>query len=115
MNLSITEESFVLSTLKEFVKSWAFGSQANFNVESRNGQARLKLDVQLGDLHHHVPPPPPTRKHKGPARRRKDQARAEAYRAKQLQHQESSDSVDTAATADASSSTSAADPAEKYT
>ena len=65
MNLSITEESFVLSTLKEFVKSWAFGSQANFNIESRNSQPRLKLEVQIGhpgDLHHHAPPPPPSTK-----------------------------------------------------
>ena len=87
MNLSITEEAFVLSSLKEFVKAWAFGSQANFNVESRNGQARLKLEVQLGrpcDPHHHVPPPPLAHQHKGPARRKKDQARAEAHRARQL-------------------------------
>ena len=68
MNLSITEEAFVLSSLKEFVKAWALGSQANFNVESRNGQARLKLEVQLGrpcDPHHHVPPPPLDRRHAG--------------------------------------------------
>ena len=43
-----TDEAFFLASLKEFVKSWGFGSQATFNLETRNGRARLRLEFQLG-------------------------------------------------------------------
>lgn len=106
MNPSITDEAFVLSSLKEFVKAWAFGSHANFNLESIDGQARLKFEIQLrhpGDIHHHVPPPPPplAPRHKGPARQRKNQARAEAYRKRRLDNSQPP-STQTAASADTS-------------
>ena len=43
MHFSNTEEAFVLSSLKEFVKVWGSGRQANFNLECRNGLACIKL------------------------------------------------------------------------
>ena len=106
MNFSHSEEAFVLSSLKEFVRSWGSGSQANFNLECRKGQAWVQLAFQLehptSPHHHHVQYPPQTRRHKGPARKRKDQARAEAHRSSKLVksaeaavHVTDSDSADT--------------------
>ena len=87
MNFSNNEEAFVLASLKEFVKIWGSGSQAHFKLECGNGQAWVRLDCQLGhpaSPHHPVIPPPQVRRHKGPARRKKDQERAAAHRASHL-------------------------------
>ena len=92
MKFGATEEAFVLSSLKEFVKVWGSGCQAHFNLECSNGRAWVKLAFQLehpADLHHlpyHAPQyHPQVRKprHKGPARHQKDLARAAAHRARQ--------------------------------
>ena len=59
MNFYNTDEAFVLASLEEFEKSWGFGSQATFNLETRNGRARLRLEFQLGHPaapHHRVTP-----------------------------------------------------------
>ena len=92
-----TEESFVLASLKEFVKLWGSGTQASFNLECRNGQAWFKLSSLLGPPNHpHFTPPhvprgdhgvhgyedqhPPKRK-RGPKQILRNRARAEAHRA----------------------------------
>ena len=106
MNFSNTQEAFVLASLKEFVTIWGSGNQAHFQLECRNGQAWVRLDCQLGhpaSPHHpHVQPPPQVRRHKGPARRRKDQERAAAHRARHF-------SVAAGAAANASAPLSTAD------
>ena len=99
MNFINTEEAFVLATVKEFVKIWGSGSQAQLNLECKNRGAWVKLAFQLGPpaAKHYVPyhgdprPPhsprdhasqPPRQRHKGPTRREKDRARAAAHRAR---------------------------------
>ena len=55
------EETFVLASLKEFVKLWGSGSQASFNLECSNGQAWFHLGARLGPpaSPHFYPPNPP--------------------------------------------------------
>ena len=81
-----TKESFVLASLKEFVKLWGSGCQATFNLECRNGQAWFQLGGRLGHpaFHHYCPPPPQTqvKKKKSQTRVLKDRARAAEHRAK---------------------------------
>ena len=81
-----TEEAFVLSSVKEFVKVWGSGSQAQINLEYKNGSAWIKLAFQLGHPadHHFVPHCPPhkhshPRRYKGPAQHQKDRDRAAAH------------------------------------
>ena len=92
MNYSNTEEAFVLSSLKEFVKVWGSGRQGYFNLECRNGLACVKLSFDLGhpsDLHCHetnVATPSffqtkPSRSN-GSVRQRKNIERAKAHREK---------------------------------
>ena len=55
-----TEEAFVLSSLKEFVKLWGSGSQANLQLECNEGKACIRFSAQIGspaDLHFvpHIP------------------------------------------------------------
>ena len=94
-NFNHTEEAFILSSLQEVVKVWTRGSgKASFNLDVSDGEGTLKLCFQLGkpgDPHcdPHVPPQPCAhlhqhgqqvqKRHKGPARRRKDCARAAAH------------------------------------
>ena len=97
MNFINTEEAFVLATVKEFVKLWGSGSQAQLNLECQNQSAWVKLACQLGPpaaqhyVPHHDPRPPHSprdqviqpprqKRHKGPNRREKDRARAAAHR-----------------------------------
>ena len=48
-NFLITEEAFILRSLKEVVNVWAMGSgQATFSLNIVNGTADLKLGFQLG-------------------------------------------------------------------
>ena len=48
-SFSITEEAFLLRSLKEVVNVWARGcGQATFNLEILDGGADLKLGFQLG-------------------------------------------------------------------
>ena len=91
-----TEESFVLATVNEFVKTWGSGKQAHLNLECKNGIAWVHLAFKLGpQVTQHYSPrqtpkpvPPPyvhpqaRRRHKGPSRRDKDCARAAAHRAR---------------------------------
>ena len=83
-----SEETFVLASLKEFVKLWGSGSQATFNLECRNGQAWFHLGARLGHPafpHFYPPNPPPQvpkRRKKTPGRIEKDLARAAEHRAK---------------------------------
>ena len=48
VNFVNTEETFVLASLKEFVKIWGSGNQATFNLECRNGNAYLRMETHLG-------------------------------------------------------------------
>ena len=83
-----TEETFVLASLKEFVKIWGSGNQASFNLECRNGRAYLKMETHLGtpDQQHFVPPHVPHdgnhqhRKKKSPRQIYRNNARAAAYK-----------------------------------
>jgi hypothetical protein len=82
-----TEETFVLASLKEFVKLWGSGSQATFHLECSNGQAGFQLGAWLGPpaFPHLYPPKPtlvPQKRKKTPARIEKDLARAAEHRAK---------------------------------
>ena len=97
-----TEETFVLASLKEFVKIWCSGNQASFNLECRNGNAYLKMKTHLGPpaQQHYVPPHLPhgngrvqhpfnvggyhqPRKQKSPGKICRNNARAAAHKAKQ--------------------------------
>ena len=99
--LQKTEEAFVLSSLKEFVKVWGSGGQAHLKLHCHNREAWVKLSFQLGSPagNHYVPHPTPQRdqphvppdhsaprtrprKQKGPSRREKDRTRAAAHRAR---------------------------------
>ena len=44
----ITEEAFILPSLKEFVKAWGSGSQASFNIVCKQEQAFLNMSSLLG-------------------------------------------------------------------
>ena len=90
---SLTEEAFLLRSLREVVNVWAEGpGQATFSLNINNGSADLKLGFQLGlpaepHLHpqqQHEPvfcPKPPHGRRKSPSRRRRDRARAVQHQA----------------------------------
>ena len=105
---SMTEEAFLLHSLKEVVNIWSSGSgQASFNFSVEDGLASLQLGFQLGrpgdphfspqDSDHVQPQPQPDdlpqeqagwqqqrrrrRRFKGPAQRTRDRARAAAHQA----------------------------------
>ena len=88
MNIFNTEEAFVLSSLKEFVKVWGSGRKANLNLECRNGLACIKLSFNLANpasVHQWSPQPlhqVNTKKHSGPSRKRKNVERAKAHHAR---------------------------------
>ena len=87
-----TEETFILASLKEFVKLWGSGCQANFQLQCSNGQVSFNFSAQLGapadrhfvphepHPHHGFHAPLPPRK-KSPHQRERDRARAAAHRA----------------------------------
>lgn len=86
-----TEETFILASLKEFVKLWGSGCQANFQLQCFNGQVSYNFSAQLGapadrhfvpHPHHgfHAPRPLPPRR-KSPQQRKRDRTRAAAHRA----------------------------------
>ena len=96
-NFNLSEEAFILSSLKEVVNVWARGSgQATFNLRIVDGFAELRLGFQLGsptDLHllreqvDPLPQEPPRRyrkqkKKKSPAKLAKDRARAAEHQAR---------------------------------
>ena len=92
MNYSNTEEAFVLSSLKEFVKAWGSGRQGCFSLECRNGLACVKLSFDLGhpsephchETHGATPSffqTKPSRNYVS-ARQRKNNERAKAHREK---------------------------------
>ena len=94
-----TEEAFLLSTLKEFVRSWGSGCQSFLQLECKDNQVWCNFSTKLGAPAdpHFVPylPHPPHHgfhgqahqhlhpRHKGPAQRARDRARAAAHRATQ--------------------------------
>ena len=113
-NFSFSEEAFLLNSLHEVVKVWASGNgKANFNLKIENGSAELQLAFRLGhprdvhavptqnynlqqpqhDLHHDQQLPRRPHRHKGPARREKDRARAENHQAF-LKSKKSAESAD---------------------
>ena len=83
INFSMTEEAFLLSSLKEVVKVWGTGiSNASFNFTVENGKGCLQLGFQLGlphELHGHPQGHP---RRKCPARRERDRKRAAAFQAR---------------------------------
>ena len=99
-NFNLSEEAFLLSSLREVVHVWAKGSgQATFNLDIKDGVADLQLGFRLGhpaDPHlnqqqcepnHHLPPAEhypiqQKKRRKGPARRESDRARAAQHRAR---------------------------------
>ena len=91
---SLTEEAFLLRSLREVVNVWASGSgQATFNLNISNGSADLQLGFQLGlpteshlhPQHHHehvfCPKPPMSSRRKSPSQRRRDRLRAAKHQA----------------------------------
>ena len=96
-DFSPSEEAFLLNSLHEVVKVWASGNgKATFNLKIENGSAELQIAFVLGHPHdvHAVPPRHPQHdphhdqhlprrrpRHKGPARREKDRARAVKHQA----------------------------------
>ena len=102
-NFSVTEEAFLLRSLKEVVNVWARGSgQATFSLNINNGVADLQLGFQLGlpcdaHLHHHQHGPVhqhhlPSQdqqvyqgRRKTPSRRNRDRVRAAQHQAASYQ------------------------------
>jgi hypothetical protein len=97
---SLTEEAFLLRSLREVVNVWASGSgQATFNLNISNGSADLQLGFQLGlpteshlhPQHHHehvfCPKPPMSSRRKSPSQRKRDRLRAAQHQAGQPHHQ----------------------------
>ena len=92
MNFSNTEESFVLSSLNEFVKVWGSGGQSNLSLECRDGLACIKLSFNLGhptsphkkftQYSNPAPAQHPIRRRNGPARQLKNIERAKAHKAR---------------------------------
>ena len=95
-----TEEAFVLSSLKEFVRLWGSGCQALFHLECKDSKASLQFSTKLGyPADRHFVPHVPLQEHhgyqgaeqqphhlprkKGPAQKERDRARAAAHRARQ--------------------------------
>ena len=80
-----TEESFILASLKEFVKLWGSGCQSSYHLECKNGQAWLQFGSALGSPgSQHFSPnvivKDVPKKQKSPRRILKDRARAAAHR-----------------------------------
>ena len=54
MQAGRSEESFVLASLKEFVKTWGTGRDGSFQLVCKDGQAKLSMEFSLeapGSLH----------------------------------------------------------------
>ena len=95
-NFNISEEAFILSSLKEVVNVWARGhGQASFNLGIVDGFADLQLNFRLGspaDLHllpeqvvQPLPQQPPrvhSKRKKSAAKLAKDRARAALHQAR---------------------------------
>ena len=96
---SVTEESFLLRSLREVVMVWKGGTgQASFNLSINRGSADLQLGFQLGRPDEPHLQPQQQQRQKGAKRQERDRARAEAHQASQV--------VDSAtATSSASAST----------
>ena len=93
-----TEEAFLLSSMKEFVKVWASGNRAKINVECDKGTAWLNISFSLGrpDASHHVAPyHHHRRRQKGPGRRERDRARAVNHQNMLQSREEVSDETET--------------------
>ena len=72
-NFNLSEEAFLLSSLKEVVHVWARGKgHATFNLSIVDGIADLQLGFRLGsptDPHLQEPPKkPPVKRKKSPAK-----------------------------------------------
>ena len=117
-----TEETFILASLKEFVKLWGSGSQATFNLACRNNQAWFQLGTRLGHpaFPHFLPTPPRTKvqgkRKKNPSKVEKDRVRAALHRAKKQEESLAAPVEDSPSTTDVTAendviSTTSADPA----
>ena len=94
---SLSEEAFLLRSLREVVNVWANGSgHATFNLNINNGSADLKLGFQLGqpsEPHLHpqqqpffCPMAPLNIRRKSPSQRRRDRLRAARHQAAAQHH-----------------------------
>ena len=115
-NFNHTEHAFVLSSLQEVVKVWSRGfGQASFDINVTDSVAELKLGFKLGrphESHVHFPPDSRNQQHhqydldkdqvqenvfdhrskrqKTAARKERDRARAEKYKATKQQNKQRS-------------------------
>ena len=94
---SYSEEAFVYSSIKEVMKVWTRGAgKASFSIDVHNGAAELRLNFSLGHPSEpHILPLWPQQmdksrenlkkqKRKSPSNKRRDQRRAEQFRAKKV-------------------------------
>ena len=88
-SFNLSEEAFLLSSLREVTKVWARSSgKANFNFSVPDGQAHLQIGFHLGlPQDHHLPPqqhdhdPSSQHRYKGSVRIERDRARAAKHQA----------------------------------
>ena len=86
---NLSEEAFLLNSIKEVIKVWSHHGQASFNLSVKDGNTDLRLGFQLGlpgdhhlpanqqrDKEHQQPP-----RYKSPAKKEKDKARAANHQA----------------------------------
>ena len=82
---SLSEEAFLLNSLREVTKVWASQSgKASFNFSVQDGQAHLQLGFQLGlPGDHHLPPSEVSSpRYKGSVRKQRDRMRAAEHQAR---------------------------------
>ena len=68
---NLSEEAFLLTSIREVIKVWSHHGQANFNLSVKDGKADLQLGFQLG----HPGDPHLDKEHqryKSPAKKEKD-------------------------------------------
>ena len=94
----MSEEAFLLKSLREVTRVWARASgQANFNLSIEDDQAHLQLGFQLGlPGDPHIPPsssPPTPPRFKSSVRKERDRLRAAEHQAKLLATHNSSSNI----------------------
>ena len=121
---SLSEEAFLLNSLREVTKVWASQSgKASFNFSVQDGQAHLQLGFQLGlPGDHHLPPSEVSSpRYKGSVRKQRDRMRAAEHQARLKTPQTTpqskvavpaTSSVDSTSASNSSQAISTAAPAE---